>query len=92
MGLPFFATYDATFNNANYEMTFSISAANTDANACVRADSDSACGSPSPSPSPSPSSDSDDGLSGGAIAGIIIGSIVFLVAASGLGYFCYKKS
>ena len=89
MGLPFFTTYDATFDyGSRGGMTFSISAANTDANASVCAVSDSACGSPSPSPS----GDSDDGLSGGAIAGIIIGSIVFLVAASGLGYFCYKKS
>ena len=35
---------------------------------------------------------SDDGLSGGAIAGIISGSILFLIIVSGLSYYCYRKN
>ena len=84
LGKPFTSAYSSTFDLDALTVTLSINALNSDLNAEVCNSSGTSC--------QKASSSSDDGLSGGAIAGIIVGGIVFLLAAIGLTYFCYKKS
>ena len=100
LGLPFQAAYDSTFNQDELKVSLNISPRNTSTKVDICLADNTCCEVASPCETPVDPVDpdeknegsSDDGLSGGAIAGIISGSILFLIIVSGLSYYCYRKN